>query len=183
MAPAAGWICLLPGQPCHTPVVTNTHSTPPVTDAERLERIGQLKARYDADRVEMYALIRNVWPEDRGEPRVVTRRSEVVERSGLSYQTVDNIRAGKTKPRADNRADRDTSERPSPASDAERLERIGFLRDRSASDRAELLALVKDAFPETRGEAKVHGRVGQVCELTGWKREYVSRIRNGDVTA
>lgn len=154
-----------------------------MTDTQNLERIGWLKARIDADHLELQALIRDAFPETRGEPKVLGRRAEVMERSGLSHQTVTSIRNGKVKVKPDSRAELDAEKRPVLSTDTERLERIEHLTKRSADDRVELFALIRAVFPELRGEGKVLGRLNEVCELTGWKREYVSRIRDGKVTA
>lgn len=68
---------------------------PPMTDEERLERIRQIKARMDADRAEILTLIRDVFPENRGDPPVRGRLTEVVKASGWTRTYVADIRDGK----------------------------------------------------------------------------------------
>lgn len=65
--------------------------------------------------------------------------------------------------------------------DQERLERIEALRKRMDNDRAEILSLIRDVFPEKRGEPLVRGRLTEVVDRSGWTREYVAQIRDGKV--
>lgn len=70
---------------------------PKLTDRERLDRIAELKARMDADRAELLALIPAVFPERRGEPAVRGRLTEVVNATGWTRAFVADIRDGKVK--------------------------------------------------------------------------------------
>lgn len=67
--------------------------------------------------------------------------------------------------------------------DEQRLARIAELKAQIDADRAELLALIPQVFPEKRGEEAVRGRLNEVVRITGWTREHVARIRDGKVGA
>ncbi|TMR18543.1 hypothetical protein ETD86_21580 [Nonomuraea turkmeniaca] len=73
-----------------------------LTDEQRLERIREIKARMDADRAELFALIREVFPENRGEPPVRGRLTEVVKASGWTRTYVADIRDGKIESKGHN---------------------------------------------------------------------------------
>lgn len=66
--------------------------------------------------------------------------------------------------------------------DDDRIEEIRRITRQEAELRARKLQLIRDAFPEKRGEPKVLGRLTAVTEASGWTREYVARIRDGKVT-
>lgn len=72
--------------------------TAPQTDAERLARIAELRARIDDARAELFTLIPAVFPETRGEPPVRGRLTEVVKATGWTRAYVADIRDGKVKP-------------------------------------------------------------------------------------
>lgn len=63
--------------------------------------------------------------------------------------------------------------------DETRLNRIAELRDELDRVHAALFAEIREAFPETRGEPKVRGRMAQVAAASRYSREYVARIRDG----
>jgi hypothetical protein len=65
------------------------------------------------------------------------------------------------------------------SSDEAKIEEIRKLAQRIARDRAKLLELIPQVFPEKRGDPPVRGRLTEVTEATGWTREYVARIRDG----
>lgn len=72
--------------------------------------------------------------------------------------------------------------------DTQRLEEIRALADQirerdrlNARDKARMFELIPGAFPETRGEPKVRGRLNEVVDASGFTREYVARIRDGKV--
>lgn len=48
-------------------------------------------------------------------------------------------------------------------------------------DRARILELIQEVFPERRGERAVRGRLTEIVKATGWTREYIARIRDGKV--
>ena len=63
--------------------------------------------------------------------------------------------------------------------DEQKIEEITQLTERIAADRARILELIPQVFPEKRGEQPVRGRLTEVVKATGWTREYVARIRDG----
>jgi hypothetical protein len=63
--------------------------------------------------------------------------------------------------------------------DEQKIAEIKKLSDRMASDRARILELIPQVFPEKRGEEPVRGRLTEVVKATGWTREYIARIRDG----
>lgn len=67
--------------------------------------------------------------------------------------------------------------------DEQKIEEIRTLTERMAADRARILELIPQVFPEKRGEESVRGRLNEVVKASGWTREYVARIRDGKVTA
>ncbi|MEV5944537.1 hypothetical protein [Streptomyces sp. NPDC051994] len=67
--------------------------------------------------------------------------------------------------------------------DEQKIEEIRTLTQRMAADRARILELIPQVFPEKRGEEPVRGRLNDVVKASGWTREYVARIRDGKVTA
>jgi hypothetical protein len=71
--------------------------------------------------------------------------------------------------------------RMSDLTDEQRLDRIREIKARMDADRAELLTLIRDVFPETRGEPPVRGRLTEVVKASGWTRTYVADIRDGKV--
>jgi hypothetical protein len=66
-----------------------------------------------------------------------------------------------------------------PTSDAEKIEEIRTRAQRIADDKARILELIPQVFPEKRGEPPVRGRLNEVVAASGWTREYVARIRDG----
>jgi hypothetical protein len=66
--------------------------------------------------------------------------------------------------------------------DDELLDEIEATKKRLDADRAYILALIPRAFPQTRGEPEVRGRLAAVVKRTGWTREHVANIRDGKVT-
>ncbi|MFD7705664.1 hypothetical protein [Streptomyces sp. NPDC059786] len=68
-----------------------------------------------------------------------------------------------------------------PQSDEEKIAEIRMCTQRMADDKARILELIPQVFPEKRGEPKVRGRLNEVVEASGWTREYVARIRDGKV--
>lgn len=65
--------------------------------------------------------------------------------------------------------------------DEDKIEEIRTLAERMAADRARILELIPQVFPEKRGEEPVRGRLNEVVKASGWTREYVARIRDGKV--
>ena len=72
------------------------------------------------------------------------------------------------------------------SADQEKIEEIRNAARRMAenqarveADRARILELIPQVFPERRGEQPVRGRLTAVAEATGWPREYVARLRDG----
>lgn len=63
--------------------------------------------------------------------------------------------------------------------DAEKIEEIRQRSKRMADDRARILELIPQVFPEKRDEPAVRGRLNDVVEASGWTRDYVARIRDG----
>jgi hypothetical protein len=63
--------------------------------------------------------------------------------------------------------------------DEQKIAEIGKLSQRMTDDRARILELIPQVFPEKRGEEPVRGRLNEVVKATGWTREYVARIRDG----
>jgi hypothetical protein len=63
--------------------------------------------------------------------------------------------------------------------DREKIEEIRARAQRMADDRARILELIPQVFPEKRGGQQVRGRLNEVVAATGWTREYVARIRDG----
>lgn len=63
--------------------------------------------------------------------------------------------------------------------DEQRIEEIRTLSQRMTEDRARILELIPQVFPEKRGEPAVRGRLTEVVKASGWTREYVARIRDG----
>jgi hypothetical protein len=66
-----------------------------------------------------------------------------------------------------------------PATDQEKIEEIRMRSQRIADDKARILELIPQVFPEKRGEPVVRGRLNEVVAASGWTREYVARIRDG----
>lgn len=82
--------------------IRQDYPTPPPrpkneADEYRLARIAELKARMDADRAELLALIPAVFPQNRGEEPVRGRLNEVVNATGWTRAFVADIRDGKVK--------------------------------------------------------------------------------------
>ena len=63
--------------------------------------------------------------------------------------------------------------------DHEKIEEIRMRTQRMAEDRARILELIPQVFPEKRGEPPVRGRLNEVVQVSGFTREYVARIRDG----
>jgi hypothetical protein len=66
-----------------------------------------------------------------------------------------------------------------PTTDQEKIEEIRMRSQRIADDKARILELIPQVFPEKRGEPVVRGRLNEVVAASGWTREYVARIRDG----
>lgn len=66
--------------------------------------------------------------------------------------------------------------------DQERLNEIREITQQEKDLRARKLQLMRDVFPETRGEPKVRGRLTAVVNASGYTREHVAQIRDGKVT-
>ncbi|OUC96057.1 hypothetical protein [Streptosporangium minutum] len=65
------------------------------TDEERLNRIAELRDQLDAIRAELFAEIRAVFPENRGEPPKRGLLTEVTRRARWTREYVAQIRDGK----------------------------------------------------------------------------------------
>lgn len=63
--------------------------------------------------------------------------------------------------------------------DEEKIAEIRRLAERMTTDKARVLELIPQVFPEKRGEPPVRGRLNEVVKASGWTREYVARIRDG----
>lgn len=63
--------------------------------------------------------------------------------------------------------------------DEEKIAEIRRLAERMTTDKARVLELIPQVFPEKRGEPSVRGRLNEVVKASGWTREYVARIRDG----
>jgi hypothetical protein len=72
-----------------------TDDKPPMTDAERLERIAALRRQLDDVRRDLFAAIVDAFPENRGEPPIRGRLAEVSKRADWSREYVASIRDGK----------------------------------------------------------------------------------------
>lgn len=66
-----------------------------------------------------------------------------------------------------------------PTTDQEKIAEIRMRAQRIADDKARILELIPQVFPEKRGESAVRGRLNEVVAASGWTREYVARIRDG----
>jgi hypothetical protein len=64
------------------------------------------------------------------------------------------------------------------SSDDDKIQQIRTLTARIAQDKAQIMELIPQVFPENRGERAVRGRLTEVADASGWTREYVARIRD-----
>ncbi len=70
-------------------------------EAKRLQRIRALRAQLDEVRAELFAEIRDAFPENRGEPQVRGTLARVAAASGWTREYVAQIRDGKVQPGRD----------------------------------------------------------------------------------
>ncbi|XVQ84872.1 hypothetical protein ACQP2K_39650 [Microbispora siamensis] len=68
-----------------------------MTDEDDLNEIEKLRNQLDDVRDRLYAKIRAVFPENRGEPPIRGRLAEVARRARWSREHIANIRDGKIK--------------------------------------------------------------------------------------
>ncbi|GAA0972565.1 hypothetical protein Q7689_00120 [Nocardiopsis tropica] len=66
--------------------------------------------------------------------------------------------------------------------DDQKIRELSEITELEKRQRARKLLLVRSAFPETRGEPQVRGRLTEVAKAVGWTREHVANIRDGKVT-